>query len=485
MPPPDVAADTGPDTTRDANTDPGSGLDARRAVPRTDAVLADPLLAAALARLGRERVRSAVRAAQNRVRTGELRPGDVAAAAAAALRSPGMRTVINATGTVLHTNLGRAALHPDAIAAVVAAAGPADVEYDLASGQRARRGRWALDALRAALPDAQDVLVVNNGAAALLLAVTALAAGREVVWSRGEMVEIGAGFRLPELVASAGATVREVGTTNRTSAADYTVDERTGCLLKVHPSNFRISGFTAAPSVAALAGLGAPLIVDVGSGLLQPDPLMPDEPDVTSALRAGADLVTASGDKLLGGPQAGIVAGSAALVELLRRHPMARALRVDKLTLAALGATLTARSTPTYDALHADAAELRQRAERIAAQVPGAMVVPADGVVGGGGAPGVLLAGWAVSLDAALAAPLRRGEPAVVGRIAGGRLLLDLRAVPASADEALAGAVLAGTVLAGTVLAAAELAAAELAGLAPTSSTPGPAEPVTAVRPLP
>jgi L-seryl-tRNA(Ser) seleniumtransferase len=287
---------------------------------------------------------------------------------------------------------------------------------------------------------------VNNGAAALLLAVTVLASGREVVWSRGELVEIGDGFRLPDLVACTGAVLREVGTTNRTTRADYAsaIGERTGCVLKVHTSNFRMTGFTSSVAIGELAGLGPPLVVDVGSGLLACDRLLPDEPDIATALRSGADVVTASGDKLLGGPQAGLIAGRADLIARFRRHPLARALRVDKLTLAALEATLNGPRTPTAVALAADAGELHARADAVVAQLGDeARVVPSDGEVGGGSGPGVALPGWAVSLPERYAAPLRGGEPAVVGRLEGGRCLLDLRCVPASDDDALVRAVLA------------------------------------------
>ncbi|GAC1340372.1 MAG: L-seryl-tRNA(Sec) selenium transferase [Candidatus Dormibacteria bacterium] len=422
--------------------------DSRRSVPATDAVLADPRLAAPQLRLGRPLVRSVVRSVQSRVRDGDLDPDDLVSEVLAQLPAAAttLRPVLNATGIVLHTNLGRAALSEAAVAALSAAAGYVDVEFDLATGARARRGRGAMDALRAALPDAGDVLVVNNGAAALLLAVTTLAAGREVVWSRGEMVEIGDGFRLPDLVTSTGALLREVGTTNRTTRDDYAaaIGERTGCLLKVHPSNFRLTGFTAAVPVAELAGLGPPLIVDVGSGLLSADRLLPDEPDIATTLRAGADLVTASGDKLLGGPQAGLIAGRTDLVARLRRHPLARALRVDKLTLAALEASLCGPAPPTLTSLHADPDQLRLRATAIAAALgEEAQVVAAEGAVGGGSAPGVVLAGWAVSLPERYAERLRQGDPAVVARVERGRCLLDPRCIPSSADRALIEAVLA------------------------------------------
>ncbi|WP_236052254.1 L-seryl-tRNA(Sec) selenium transferase, partial [Nonomuraea cypriaca] len=312
--------------------------------------------------VGRIAAKAAVAAAQQRAREGRIRPEEVVAAAVSALTT-GPRRVINATGVLVHTNLGRAPLSPAAIEAVGAAAGCTDVEFDLVTGERARRGRTAMSALAAALPEAEDVHVVNNNAAALVLAATVLAAGREIVISRGEMVAIGDGFRLPDLLESTGARLREVGTTNRTCVRDYAeaIGPDTGFVLKVHPSNFRVEGFTAAASVAELSALPVPVVVDVGSGLLAPEPLLPDEPDARTALRSGAALVTASGDKLLGGPQAGLILGQAGLVHRLRRHPLARALRVDKLTLAALEATLRSEP-PVRLALHTDLPTLTRRA---------------------------------------------------------------------------------------------------------------------------
>jgi L-seryl-tRNA(Ser) seleniumtransferase len=422
--------------------------DPRRNVPSTDVLLQDARLVDAEQRLGRAIVRTTIHASQERVRAATVPPEQIVEDIVSHLpaRATALRPVLNATGTILHTNLGRASLSAAARDALLAASAYVDVEFDLRDGTRAERGRGALGALRAALPDAGDVMVVNNGAAALVLAITTLSTGREVVWSRGELVEIGDGFRLPELVAGTGALVREVGTTNRTTLADYVaaIGENTGCVLKVHPSNFRVTGFTGSVSVEALATLGPPLIVDVGSGLLAPERVLPDEPDIATALRAGAHLVIASGDKLLGGPQAGIIAGSAALVARLRRHPLARALRVDKLTLAALEATLTGPPTPTLLALHADPDGLRVRTEAVAAALGGpAQVTAVVGTVGGGSGPGVELPGWAVSLPESYAEPLRIGDPAIVGRIERGRCLLDLRCVPADADLDLIRAVLA------------------------------------------
>ncbi|MYT27635.1 MULTISPECIES: L-seryl-tRNA(Sec) selenium transferase [unclassified Streptomyces] len=430
---------------------PASGTDGdpRRLVARTDAVLADPRLAAALHRLGPGVVKPLVVAAQQRARTGGLPPSAITEAVLRALprNAGGLRPVLNATGVLLHTNLGRAPLSAAARAAVADACGCTDVELDLGTGRRARRGAAALDALLHAVPAAEAAHVVNNGAAALVLAATALAAGREIIVSRGELVEIGDGFRLPELLVSTGARLREVGTTNRTTADDYraALSPDTGCVLKIHPSNFRISGFTRAATVAELSRLGVPVVADIGSGLLAPDPLLPDEPDAESWLRAGASVVTASGDKLLGGPQCGLVLGRAEPVRRMARHPLARALRTDKLTLAALTATVRGPATPTHRALHTDVRELRSRAERLAERLRAAGVdayaVASEATVGGGGAPGVVLPSAALSLPEWFAARLRTGAPAVLGRVAGGRCLLDLRAVPAEEDTELAEAV--------------------------------------------
>jgi len=426
--------------------------DPRRRVPRTDTLLADPRLAEAERLLGRALVKSVIAEAQQRARAGEIAPERVADHALAALpaTASSLRPVINATGVVVHTNLGRAPLSRAALDAVVAAAGATDVEFDLATGHRARRGRGALAALARAVPTAGGVHVVNNNAAALLLTALTLAAGKEIVLSRGELVEIGDGFRIPELLASTGARLREVGTTNRTGLRDYAeaIGPETGFVLKVHPSNFHVTGFTSAVGVAELATLvdklQAPLVVDIGSGLLSPHPVLPDEPDATSTLADGADLVTASGDKLLGGPQAGLLFGRTELIERLRRHPAARAVRVDKLTLAALEATLTGPPSPVAEALGADVAQLRARAESLAAalsQSSGADAVDCFAAVGGGGAPGVRLPSAAVSLPESYAVALRAGSPPVVGRLEAGRCLLDLRTVAPEDDELLVAAV--------------------------------------------
>jgi len=420
--------------------------DVRRSVPRTDAVLADARLADAAVRLGRGVARDAVRAAQASARAGEVAPSAVADLAVALLprAATSLTPVLNATGVVVHTNLGRAPLTDAAVEAVVAASGYVDVELDLATGERSARGAGALAALLTEVPDAERALVVNNGAAALVLATTALAAGRDVVVSRGEMVEIGDGFRLPDLIASTGARLREVGTTNRTTLADYAsaVDEGTGCVLKVHPSNFRVEGFTSAVPVGELTTLGVPVVADVGSGLLRPVPELPDEPDVRSALRAGAAVVTCSGDKLLGGPQAGLVLGQGACVDALRRHPLYRALRCDKLTLAALEATLRGPETLVQQAIRVSGESLRRRAASLAAAV-GGEVVATEGAVGGGGAPGVPLPGWGVALDEGVAERLR--GHAVLARVSRGRTVIDLRCIPEAEDERLERAVRACT----------------------------------------
>ena len=422
--------------------------DRRRATPRTDRVLADPRLLAAAERVGTRLVKQAVRESLERCRAGEVAPADVVEHAVGLVPDAAttLHPVLNATGVVVHTNLGRAPLSSAAVAALEIAAGATDVELDLATGRRGRRGAATVAALLDAVPDAEAAHVVNNGAAALALVTCALAAGREVVVARGEMVEIGDGFRIPELLESVGARLREVGTTNRVRIGDYeaAVTDETAFVLKVHPSNFVVEGFTSSVPVSELAALPVPVVADIGSGLLAPHPRLPDEPSAQGSLRAGADLVTASGDKLLGGPQCGLMLGSADLVERLRRHPFARALRVDKLTLAALEATLTGPQAPVPAALSVSADELLVRAEKIAGELSGAL--PAEAVrsmaaVGGGGAPGVELPSAAVAVPADLAAPLRTGSPPVVGYVAQGRLLLDLVMVPAGEDRTLTEAV--------------------------------------------
>src|SRR3954471_2204997 len=429
-------------------------VDPRRNVPRTDTLLADPQVAAAGERLGRGLVKGAVQQVQQRIRAGEVAPAGAVNAVLAALPTTAstLRPVLNATGVLVHTNLGRSPLSAAAVEAIVAASGTTDVELDLATGRRGPRGEAAIDALLAAVPAAEAALVVNNCAAALSLVATALGQGRELVLARGELVEIGDGFRIPDLLVATGARLREVGTTNRVTLADYrgALGPDTGAVLKVHPSNFVVRGFTRAVAVGelagALAGTGIPLVVDVGSGLLRPHPLLPDEPDLQSTLAAGADLALCSGDKLLGGPQAGIVLGRADLVQRLRRHPLYRALRVDKTTLAALEATLRGPVPPVRAMLAADVAGLRNRAralaDRLAAAGVDARATDSEARVGGGGAPEHPLPSAAVALPPGFAEPLRLGVPPVVGRVEDDRTLLDLRSLLAADDDALAGAVL-------------------------------------------
>ena len=416
--------------------------DPRRRIPRTDHLLAHPDVAAAAQVLSEHVVRGIVRGAQERARRGEIAPEAVLEEIRSALggRPAGsLRPVLNATGVIVHTNLGRAPLSPAARAALQDAAGYTDVEFDLAAGVRSRRGAGARAALLAACPEAEDALIVNNGAAALALATTALAGTDEVILSRGELIEIGAGFRLPELITSTGARLREVGTTNRTHLADYTaaLGPATGCVLRVHTSNYRVIGFTSTVAVAELAGpcreAGVPLVADLGSGLLEPEPRLPAEPAAAAALRDGADLVIASGDKLLGGPQAGILLGRAEIIARLARHPLARAMRADKLTLAALEATLRGPVPPVLEALRLDPDALRERTAALADRLGGRLVAH-EGRVGGGGGAEVPLPGWALALDPALAAPLRTGDPAVVATVRDDCCLLDLRCVPAEED---------------------------------------------------
>ena len=446
-------------TSGSAKGGPSPDRAALRNIPRTDQLLSDARMRAAERRVGRDLVKAAIARAQERARNAEITPDQVADAAAAELpaTAASLTEVVNATGVLVHTNLGRAPLSQAARDALATAAGTCDVEFDLETGARsAQRGRGVIDALSRVVPGAQAVGVVNNNAAALVLAATALAAGQEIIISRGELIEIGDRFRLPDLLASTGARLREVGTTNRTTVEDYqqAIGADTGFILKVHPSNYRVEGFTREASVSELAVLEVPLVHDIGSGLLVPHPLLPAEPDAATSLRDGANLVTASGDKLLGGPQAGILLGDEALVRRLLRHPLARALRVDKLTLAALEATIAGPLPPVARSLAVDAAALVDRAERIVAtltahRVP-ASVVASAAAVGGGGAPGVTLPSAAVALSEDLAAPLRAGPPvrrgdvpAVAGRVEKGRLLLDLRSVDPQDDARLIAAVLA------------------------------------------
>jgi L-seryl-tRNA(Ser) seleniumtransferase len=430
--------------------------DPRRTLPSVGVLLESAELAPLLARAPRSLVTDTVRFVIEAARENPAAaPADLAAWARAIEarltihERPSLRPVINATGVVLHTNLGRAALSRAAANAVAAASGATDVELDLATGRRARRGRGALDALAAAVPEAEAVHVVNNGAAALVLVAASLAGDREIIISRGELVEIGDGFRIPDLVASTGARLREVGTTNRTTLDDYerALGPDTAMVLKVHPSNFVVTGFTSSVDVEALATLGVPVVVDIGSGLLQPHPRLPDEPDARRSLRAGAALVTASGDKLLGGPQCGLLLGRRDLVDAARHHPIARALRVDKLTLAALEATLRGPQSPTaaalattYDDAHARASAV---ASRLAQEGIDAHAVDSEASVGGGGAPGVVLASAAVSLPEHYLVSLRTGTTPVIGRVRAGRCLLDLIAVDPEDDASVIDAVLA------------------------------------------
>jgi L-seryl-tRNA(Ser) seleniumtransferase len=376
-------------------------------------------------------------------------PGDLPARLREELadaRRPRLRRVLNATGVVVHTNLGRAPLSEEALARVVETGrGYSNLEFDLEQGARGSRQDHVVAILRR-LTGGESALVVNNNAGAVLLALAALAEGRDVVVSRGELIEIGDGFRIPEVLARSGARLVEVGTTNRTRAADYerAIDDGTALLLRVHQSNFRVVGFEERPrleEVAAVARLhGLPLVDDLGSGAVTP---VEAEPTARESLAAGADLVCFSGDKLLGGPQAGIVLGRAELVERLRRHPLQRALRIDKLSLAALEGTLllhleAPERIPVLRTLAQDAATVRTRAERLAAAT-GGEVEETAGRVGGGALPLAELSSFACALEESLAGPLRVAEPSVVGVVRDGRLLLDcLTLTDAEAEEAAA-----------------------------------------------
>jgi L-seryl-tRNA(Ser) seleniumtransferase len=431
-----------------------SGRNPLRELPSVDELLGAEALEALIERHGRPLVvqaaRSALARAREEIRAG-YEAGDVVARVAAELEAvlrPRLRRVLNATGIVVHTNLGRAPLAEEALARVAEVGrGYSNLEYDLEAGGRGSRQDHVAAALRD-LTGAEAALVVNNNAAAVLLVLAALAAEREVIVSRGELVEIGDGFRIPDVLAGSGAKLVEVGTTNRTRLADYerAVSERTAVLLRVHQSNFRIVGFTEQPSLRELAHLAERqelvLVDDLGSGVLSE---LGDEPTARGSLAAGAHLVSFSGDKLLGGPQAGIVVGRADLVERLRRHPLQRALRADKLTLAALEGTLALLRTdgarvPVLRMLSEPAEAVRTRAERLA-ELTGGTVEPTVARAGGGALPLAEIASFACALEEELAGPLRAHEPPVIGIVRDGRLLLDCRTLADEEVEEAAAAV--------------------------------------------
>jgi L-seryl-tRNA(Ser) seleniumtransferase len=441
--------------------------DPRRAIPSVAALLALDAVRAASEGAPHARVVAAARSAVAEVREGrDTLPSSLDAwgeRIVRALTHPdphALRRVVNATGVVLHTNLGRAPLAPEAVAAIARrAAEYCTLEYDLESGARGGRQEECVDALRA-LTGADDALVVNNGAAAVTLAVHALAGGGAVAISRGELVEIGGSFRVPEVMRVAGVTLHEVGTTNRTHLADYVaaLDAGARAVVKVHRSNFRVVGFTAEADERELARLcrerGVPLIHDFGSGLLVSLErfALTGEPTAAEVVRAGASVVAMSGDKLLGGPQAGILLGARAVIETLRRNPFARAVRVDKLTLAALGATLAlyadaesaTRRVPTLRLITTPVAELEERATALADRVRhagiGAAVVTTEGAVGAGAFPAVPLPSAAVALPgepARVMAALRAQAMPVIGRVRDGKALVDLRSVLERDDDLL------------------------------------------------
>ena len=425
---------------------------------------------AAAARTVLERVRAEIAAGRLDESAVELAIAGLPEAVERQLRQSlqmSLRPVINATGVILHTNLGRAPLAQAALDhAREVATGYSNLEFDIATGERGRRDTHTDGLFARVLGGAGDVasVVVNNNAAAVLLALNTLAEGGEVVVSRGELVEIGGSFRIPEVMSKSGATLREVGTTNRTRLADYerAIGERTRLLLRVHRSNFQIVGFTEQPSLEELVALGRkrgiPVMEDLGSGALFDLHTVgvSGEPGVSDSLRAGVDVVTYSGDKLLGGPQAGILSGKKELIGRIRANPLFRALRVDKLTYAALEATLLAYVKQDHDAIPAlrmmrlTAEDVGQRAEALRDRVAGAKlrveVIAGESVIGGGAAPAAtlptrLLAITCKGLSAdELAARLRQGEPPIVARVEEGRVLLDLRTVFPEQDEAIASA---------------------------------------------
>lgn len=447
--------------------------DRRRTLPAIGTLLESPGVRALAGDAPHTLVTEAVRRTVADVRDGRRAPPDDAgewerriAEALRELQRPSLRALFNATGVVLHTNLARAPLAPAAIEAIVRTAGGAcNLEYDVALGRRGSRYVHCV-ALLCELTGAEDAIVVNNCAAALVLALNTFARDREVIISRGELVEIGGSFRVPDIMERSGARLREVGTTNRTHADDYrsAIAPATGAIVKVHRSNFAITGFVAEASLRDLAPIAAeadvPLLHDFGSGLMLDLSAfgLSGEPTARDAVRDGATLTLMSGDKLLGGPQAGILLGSSAAIAECRRNPLCRALRVDKLTLAALEATLALyreparalRELPALAMLTAEASTIRWRAESLGSALAAAgvacTVVASEATVGGGAFPTARIPSWAVALAgdaAALDATLRAGDPPVVGRIEDGELRLDLRSIPAALDGALREALLA------------------------------------------
>lgn len=456
----------------------------RRLLPAVDRILGRPDIVPFCARFGRAAVTSWVREILGDMRNGRsddisADPAEVEALvvqrlgdAADITVSRRLRKVINGSGIVIHTNLGRAPLARAAIDAMIAAAACTNLEVDLSTGQRGRRGA-SVETLCQQVTGAEAALVVNNCAAATLLVLQTLAAGREVIISRGQLIEIGGSFRLPDVFRQAGVVLREVGTTNRTRLADYAsaIGPETAALLRVHPSNYRIVGFSESVPIGELAKLGIshqlPVIDDVGSGCLYNLARLglPDEPIVSESLRAGADVVLFSGDKLLGGPQCGIVVGRSELVDKLRLNPLARALRVDKLTLAALEATLEIHrggfafeEIPVLRQLSLDANEIRRRAEQLVERLWSQSSSPdifatmeVASASGGGALPEQELPSWAIAINTAsadhLAKQLRVGDPAVFGRVQDDRVLIDLRTVLPEDDDTLLGRILGCTAM--------------------------------------
>jgi L-seryl-tRNA(Ser) seleniumtransferase len=435
-----------------------------RDLPSVDRLLRDPLLEALPRELAVQAARDVLDEARRATRNGgwtfgiEDLPGLVAQRVREASQ-PRLRPVLNASGVVIHTNLGRAPLSRAALeAAHDAAQGYSNLEYDLDQGERGSRHNLVTDLLKR-LTGAEDALVANNNAAAVLLILSALGQGREAIISRGQLVEIGGGFRIPDVMRQSGVSLVEIGTTNRTYAADFeaAIGERTALLLRVHASNFLQLGFVHQPSLEELVEVGKrhelAVVDDLGSGSLLDTARfgLAREPMVQSSVAAGMTLVAFSGDKLLGGPQAGIIVGRAAEVARLRRHPLMRAIRPDKLTLAALGATLVhylrgeaERDVPVWRMISTPPDVLEQRARRLADQL-GATAVESRSAIGGGSLPGQTQPSWAVALQAdspdRLAATLRHADPPVISRIEADRVLLDLRAILPEQDAVLAAAV--------------------------------------------